>query len=607
MLTCITWLKWGDPVIDTGREIETAWKVSLGSVLYRDIAYNYGPLSPYLNAALLDLFGASLRVLVLCGVVAAAAGMWLVYLSCRIFLGRPASSCIAAVFLFECAFQHYYTNGNFNFVLPYSFPAVHGTLAALASFVFLARNLDTGKRVFLVAAGSLAGLSFLCKIEIASAILVPLAAAPLFLRLGLGRGIKPAVLDAVAWAAPFLALTAAGFTPFVAAASFETVVWRNVLRPQLMDFTSNLFFMEHLGLSALKSNLFKIFISILIWAAVAAGIFFGVSRIAGNALSKAKGQKNNALLYAEACLLCGAAAALAWFALPPDIEFRCLPIVCSAAVIVSAFILLKKGRKHSQKQGEAKLFALSLFAMLALVRIFMTAGPMHYGFCLALPGIILFAVTLHHVPLVLFKARNHGARTYGIAVICLLLVLSCRNFFFHTWELVPDKDGFTTVSTPSPWSIYRKKEIELSGPGGTMMIHPLPRGYALKKTLDHLLDNGSEDQTLLVLPEGALFNFLTGQVNPTPYNIFIPPELNAPGIEEKLIHSLKKHAVDRILLIDRKVWEYGFMGLGIDYGLALMDHVKCNYKVEASFGRTPYSERAPCGCVVYRIKGKKQE
>ena len=64
VLLLLTRLKWGDPIIDTGRELEIPWKVSLGDVLYKDMAYNYGPFSPYLNALFLKIFGVRLASIV---------------------------------------------------------------------------------------------------------------------------------------------------------------------------------------------------------------------------------------------------------------------------------------------------------------------------------------------------------------------------------------------------------------------------------------------------------------------------------------------------------------------------------------------------------------
>src|SRR5262245_25450049 len=45
-----TWRKWPDVIVDYGREIYLAWRLSRGGVLYVDAAHFSGPLSPYLNA-----------------------------------------------------------------------------------------------------------------------------------------------------------------------------------------------------------------------------------------------------------------------------------------------------------------------------------------------------------------------------------------------------------------------------------------------------------------------------------------------------------------------------------------------------------------------------
>src|SRR5207244_2543655 len=60
-----SWGTWPDVLVDFGRELYVPWRLTAGDVLYRDIAYFNGPLSPYVNAAWFALFGASLRVLAL--------------------------------------------------------------------------------------------------------------------------------------------------------------------------------------------------------------------------------------------------------------------------------------------------------------------------------------------------------------------------------------------------------------------------------------------------------------------------------------------------------------------------------------------------------------
>ena len=50
---------WGDPVVDFGREVYVAWRVSEGADLYRDVAHFNGPLASYANAAWFDVMGCS--------------------------------------------------------------------------------------------------------------------------------------------------------------------------------------------------------------------------------------------------------------------------------------------------------------------------------------------------------------------------------------------------------------------------------------------------------------------------------------------------------------------------------------------------------------------
>src|SRR5439155_1755159 len=58
--------RWADPLVDFGRELYVPWQLVRGRVLYADVAYLNGPLSPYLNALWFRLFGISMRTLVLC-------------------------------------------------------------------------------------------------------------------------------------------------------------------------------------------------------------------------------------------------------------------------------------------------------------------------------------------------------------------------------------------------------------------------------------------------------------------------------------------------------------------------------------------------------------
>ncbi|MHC5212886.1 MAG: hypothetical protein ACYTG2_19440, partial [Planctomycetota bacterium] len=62
-IAVLTWRTWPHPFVDFGREVYTAWQLSEGKTLYRDVAYFNGPLSPAFNAMVFKVFGASLSAL----------------------------------------------------------------------------------------------------------------------------------------------------------------------------------------------------------------------------------------------------------------------------------------------------------------------------------------------------------------------------------------------------------------------------------------------------------------------------------------------------------------------------------------------------------------
>lgn len=59
-LALVSWNRWIEPYVDTGRELMVPWRVSQGEALYRDVRFYYGPLAPFLAAATDAVAGRSL-------------------------------------------------------------------------------------------------------------------------------------------------------------------------------------------------------------------------------------------------------------------------------------------------------------------------------------------------------------------------------------------------------------------------------------------------------------------------------------------------------------------------------------------------------------------
>ena len=103
----VAW-SWGRLVeiqIDFGREIYFAWQLAEGKRLYADLIYYYGPLSPYFNALLFDLFGVSLRTLMVGNLVIACLITVVLYLLFRGVASPFAATiaCLIFVLVFACA------------------------------------------------------------------------------------------------------------------------------------------------------------------------------------------------------------------------------------------------------------------------------------------------------------------------------------------------------------------------------------------------------------------------------------------------------------------------------------------------------------------------
>jgi len=156
-----TYGTWGNLSIDSGREMYVPAVLAQGKMLYRDVFYIYGPLSPYVNAALFRVFGIRLEVLYWAGSLAALGSAIFLFLVGKRFSSRLFGWTAGAVVLLQ-AFHAWH----FSFPLPYSFASVYGCLIACL-FLWCAVQAPFSKNpLWIFAAASCAALALLSKIEI---------------------------------------------------------------------------------------------------------------------------------------------------------------------------------------------------------------------------------------------------------------------------------------------------------------------------------------------------------------------------------------------------------------------------------------------------------
>src|SRR5216110_1035563 len=174
-MLAFTWRTWPEPVIVFGRELYVPWQLSEGNLLYRDIAYFNGPLSPYFNALVFKVLGVSLMKLVAVNIAILVGVLAMLHRLAARMSDEITATLACCGFVVLLAVGQPGPVGNYNFVTPYSHEMTHGIALSLASILCLVRFIETRKLAWIGACGALIGLVFLTKPEIFLAAAVSIA------------------------------------------------------------------------------------------------------------------------------------------------------------------------------------------------------------------------------------------------------------------------------------------------------------------------------------------------------------------------------------------------------------------------------------------------
>ena len=230
ILFAVSWQKWADLAIDSGREMNTPVRLLHGELIYSDVYYLYGPIAPYVNAALYRAFGTHLNTLYAAGTLASIAVLVLLFqLAEKVSGPRSATLTTWAVIVF-CVFKR-----NGNYVFPYTYSAVYGTLLGVGVLAAEVRYIHRHRPGALTLAGVLAGLALICKLEFG------FAATASLIALGLSEPSGSRVRVLLRGLLPALVIPALVYAGLLARMPWETLVkdtylWPAYIPDELMYF-----------------------------------------------------------------------------------------------------------------------------------------------------------------------------------------------------------------------------------------------------------------------------------------------------------------------------------------------------------------------------------
>ncbi|MCA9249306.1 MAG: hypothetical protein KDA42_19425 [Planctomycetales bacterium] len=559
-----TWRRWADPLIDFGRELYVPWRLSEGDVLYRDLAYFNGPLSPTFNAGLFRLCGASFSTLVWANLFLTALTAVAVYVLLHRGTRQFAATLATLVLLAGFAFSHLLSDGNYNYITPYSHDITHGLLLSLLMMLALGGGARW-RMARLALGGLLLGLVFLTKAEVFLAASGAACAAVLWQAIAhrptkreLIAGLSVLVLAALV--APLLfSIGLAQHMPWADAWLGVCGTWRWVLTSDVGEL-----YRPMSGFDAPLRHIAAMALSLLATGLILAILAFYDYQQTTAAKSKAT--------WAIIAVLFGCVAALRGRGFPLLLEGG--PLLLAALLMVYGYsrAAWRARRDPTLLRDLAALATFAVFALLLLAKMALVPRIIHYGFVLAMPATVLaVAALIHHAPAIVCRRWRGGPHFRRVAKALV----------------VADLLGFVLMSSAN---VPRKTLLVASGADEmkTYNTDTAATGPVLNQLLDMLRGLPAE-ATVATFPEGAIVNYWARRTNPTGFTNAMPPELCMFG-EANYVAALERTRPDFIVLIDKEMAEYGVGPFGgDDFGHEIMAWIRANYQVRRTLGAMPFA------------------
>ena len=568
-----SWRKWPDPLIDFGQQLYVPWRLSQGAVLYHSVSYVYGCLSVCYHALLFKIFGVSLNVILASNFILLIFLLLLIY---RLFLkcSDVWTATTVGLAMTTFAFAQWLDVGNYNYICPYSHEEYHGIVLAVAMMACLTRWLQTGRKLPVAFAGGCLGLIFLTKPEVFVAAAAPFVIAVIlqWRRISISQLAAALLLAAIGVLVPLagfyfgfrseMSATDAAravfgaWLPLLHSSGFQLPIYRRMTGLDAPWFHIGQMVLEFSGLAGVvgicawrltRPMLTSLERAVVIGLAGGASIYYGWQKC-GHALP----------------LLLLVAAILLWR------EWR----------------LAKKMEDGRWKMGNASVPSSiihpssSLFVFPALwltFSLFMLAklgfNPKipHYGIFLAMPAFLSAVYLLMYLLPRFLEQRGLATKAFRAAIFIFLLA------------------GLARLEIQSAL-FYKDKDFTLGSGGDRIVTYDLkvdPTGVAMASAASWIETHTSPTNTLAAIPEGAMLNYLTRRINPTPYVVFAF-EVWAFG-EQNMLAAYQKNPPDYIVLVHRDTSEYGFpyFGAAKGFGLDMVQWINRNYQPVYRIGDEP--------------------
>jgi hypothetical protein len=484
---------------------------------------------------------------------------------------RMTATMVCLVMLCIFSFSQYGPISNFNFITPYSHEAVHGLVLAVVLLYSLHCFGMTGKSWMAGMAGCCLGAIWLTKPEIAIASAGAVVVWSALFLLHPARPKRPILPALLFFLIGGCLVPALFLLMFARHGSMEEALraiagmWIPLLRGGITD---NVFYATVSGLNKPGVNLGLLFVSTT-KLSVALFLFWITGTLALRFKNVPRWIPGLIGIVFYLALIFGSTY-IGWEELARPLPL--LMIVCAPLFMVLYF---RKKENWKVVAPFAIVSAWAVFSLLMLAKIVLNARVYQYGFTLAMPATLMVVWAIVYFLPSLLSARPLRARI----VKCMATAAMAAGITYHL-----------------QWSqkFYRLKTFSLTDGKDAVATYPgsfFPLAAAEKEALGVIADSTKPGDGMVVIPEGAMINYLARRTNPTPYLNLLPPEMSYYG-ENAMIASLKAQSPKFIVLVRRNIREFGEENFGASprYGKRMLDWINQEYVPVKLIGDEPFED-----------------
>jgi hypothetical protein len=504
-------------------------------------------------------------------------------------MGRVQAAATTLSVMWLCAFKQ-----AGNYVLPYSYSALHGCAFGLLSLAFLVHFLERREEdaisaehgtqalpprrvaMSLVLAGTAAGLAILAKTEMgfaavsAGIMTAALAGFPSFRR---------AITLGAIYITPVVVLVLGVYSYFASRVGWsvlseDSFLFFRHLPPELVYFNKRVSgfdqplqsIMNIAGAAVRVGALAAVVGTISVLLTWRKRDSFPQVHIPDLSRVSDAGRAS----YAQIWLLFVVSLLIVVVPFAGALNFEKGPYLAMPLLLIGLFGL--ESARFIRQRSDAALrnqtiivLIVTVYALSSLARVILRvrSGGAYSSYLLP-ASVIVFTYAWVHPFANLFRqeATRRLARNIAVALIILdvAITASLLSFRFrdrNTYILNTDRGTIVTVSD---------------------------LGQSINEAIGFIKSETAADEPVAVMPEGTSLNFFTDRPNPIREEITTPGYLDREG-EERAIRQLIESNTRFVLVANRATSEFGAEAFGRDYCRTLMHWIEQNFEACAVFGR----------------------